>query len=854
MDDRGEALVLSAADTLKIVYSAAGTDTVTVTLTTDYGTATATAVVNVADCQPVTSFPWYEGFEQSLACWDTPAGYRSWSKNSSYTHSGAYCLKSNTTSSQNSLIVSQPVVVPSDAYMLRLGLWARLSGPSSTSIHRNVSILVVGADCSDWSTATVLGTASANVQYCYFGFPLDAYAGQTVRFGLRYANSDYSAIVDDIVIRYTREPVGSLASSSARIYGEDTVTATVTLTEGDTVGLSYQWESLMADHGLADYIGSNGAQMRFAYHGVGIDTIIVVVTNAYGTFTDTAFVRVCPVQDTLPWVANFAADLPCWQVLQGTCSVHSSGYLSLEDWPTTVVTPPVWVPDYGNVVLEYDCAYSFFYGSTLVMVTTDMTTFDTLSEVPFTTGTHPSTRIPLGAYAGQYVRVVFKATGQFLQYYLANVQIRYALEPVVQVEADDGYFPGTPVTLTASLLEGDTTSLIYSWASTMAQRGEATLTFDGGPQATLTPIVGGLDTVTVWATNMHGTDSTTIVVDIKPCGTVDTLPWVENFSNQFACWWQPDGSQWTLPDDPSYTMAVAVNVWMPTDSWLVSRAITLPTLPVGVNDELLLCWDATSQINDTHSYCVMITTAPDYRDLSAYDTLIAIDTVHPDYSVGWNAMRARLSAYAGQTVHLAFRYTTAAWEPNGQLPGILMIDNVRIIDTIASVGPTPPPTPDTVWRTVTVTANVSGACEPYGSGLYVDSSTVEIGYQMLDTATVGGYWHFLGWNDGGVGNPRNLFVTSDTAIVALFEWVADSVGIEVVSGQWPVASIYPNPAHGEVTVSVSQPSTVTVLDMTGRVVIPPTPITSDLRLQTSGLPSGVYFVRVGSTVKKLIVK
>ena len=854
MDDRGEALVLSAADTLKIVYSAAGTDTVTVTLTTDYGTATATAVVNVADCQPVTSFPWYEGFEQSLACWDTPAGYRSWSKNSSYTHSGAYCLKSNTTSSQNSLIVSQPVVVPSDAYMLRLGLWARLSGPSSTSIHRNVSILVVGADCSDWSTATVLGTASANVQYCYFGFPLDAYAGQTVRFGLRYANSDYSALVDDIVIRYTREPVGSLASSSARIYGEDTVTATVTLTEGDTVGLSYQWESLMADHGLADYIGSNGAQMRFAYHGVGIDTIIVVVTNAYGTFTDTAFVRVCPVQDTLPWVANFAADLPCWQVLQGTCSVHSSGYLSLEDWPTTVVTPPVWVPDYGNVVLEYDCAYSFFYGSTLVMVTTDMTTFDTLSEVPFTTGTHPSTRIPLGAYAGQYVRVVFKATGQFLQYYLANVQIRYALEPVVQVEADDGYFPGTPVTLTASLLEGDTTSLIYSWASTMAQRGEATLTFDGGPQATLTPIVGGLDTVTVWATNMHGTDSTTIVVDIKPCGTVDTLPWVENFSNQFACWWQPDGSQWTLPDDPSYTMAVAVNVWMPTDSWLVSRAITLPTLPVGVNDELLLCWDATSQINDTHSYCVMITTAPDYRDLSAYDTLIAIDTVHPDYSVGWNAMRARLSAYAGQTVHLAFRYTTAAWEPNGQLPGILMIDNVRIIDTIASVGPTPPPTPDTVWRTVTVTANVSGACEPYGSGLYVDSSTVEIGYQMLDTATVGGYWHFLGWNDGGVGNPRNLFVTSDTAIVALFEWVADSVGIEVVSGQWPVASIYPNPAHGEVTVSVSQPSTVTVLDMTGRVVIPPTPITSDLRLQTSGLPSGVYFVRVGSTVKKLIVK
>ena len=58
-----------------------------------------------------------------------------------------------------------------------------------------------------------------------------------------------------------------------------------------------------------------------------------------------------------------------------------------------------------------------------------------------------------------------------------------------------------------------------------------------------------------------------------------------------------------------------------------------------------------------------------------------------------------------------------------------------------------PPTPDTVWRTVTVTANVDGACEPYGSGLYADGDTVEIGYTTTDTTTLGGHWVFLGWND-----------------------------------------------------------------------------------------------------------
>ncbi len=724
-----------------------------------------------------------------------------------------------------------------------------------------------------------------------------------------------------------------LAADAMRVSVLDTVGFKVTLTGGSTDGLQHTWWSAMASRCEAMlYTTASDDSVYLVYLTSGQDTVAVHTVNVYGQSDDTVTLTVCPVQDTLPWVANFADDFLCWQVLEGTCEIHPSyGYLCFTDWPTTmVVSPLVYVPNDGNVVLEFDDAYSFFYGSLTVMVTTDMTTFDTLGVYPFVDGYHYPTRIPLNTYAGQHIHVVFKVTGDYLQFYLTNMSVHYALEPVVTLTVDDDYFPGTPMTLTANLVEGDTNGIFYRFTTTKTQRGEATLIQDSSAQAMLTCYTGGPDTVTVWVTNSYGTDSAWAVVNVKPCDTVDALTWVEDFNGHLDCWWQPEGSQWIVYDEYNYTMAVVVNVWQPTDNWLISRAITLPDLPIDGNDELLLCWDATSQINDTHSYCVMITTADDYRDLSVYDTLIAIDTVHPDITVGWDAMRASLSAYSGQTVRLAFRYTTEGWEPNGQFPGALEIDNIRIIDTtfpapmpdtvwrtvlvvsdnesmgyvtgggtypdssVVTISATPyegnrfgswndgdtnavrtlflvsdttfiaffvpdttPITHDTLWRTVMVTVNVDGVCETYGSGIYADSSMVAIGYMMIDTNTVGGHWQFLGWSDGATTNPRSIVVTSDTAIVALFEWVADSTeGINELSIYYSHFSIFPNPASMTVTVETDQPSTLSLTDATGRECGQWKVECGKTTLDISTLPAGVYFVRLStsSTIRKLIIR
>ncbi len=203
-------------------------------------------------------------------------------------------------------------------------------------------------------------------------------------------------------------------------------------------------------------------------------------------------------------------------------------------------------------------------------------------------------------------------------------------------------------------------------------------------------------------------------------------------------------------------------------------------------------------------------------------------------------------------------YHFVAWNDNDtHTTRTLMLVSDTTFTAYFAADSLPIPPPDTVWRTVSVTANVAGACEPYGSGVYADSSTVEIGYHLVDTATNGGHWQFLGWNDGGTGNPRHILVTSDTAIVALFEWVADSTeGINELSIFSSQFSIYPNPASMTVTVETDQPSTLTLTDATGRECGQWKVENGKTTFDISPLSAGVYFVRISTspTIRKLIIR
>jgi hypothetical protein len=172
--------------------------------------------------------------------------------------------------------------------------------------------------------------------------------------------------------------------------------------------------------------------------------------------------------------------------------------------------------------------------------------------------------------------------------------------------------------------------------------------------------------------------------------------------------------------------------------------------------------------------------------------------------------------------------------------------------------------PDTLWHIVTVGASNDGACQTYGSGTYIHGDTVEIGYHLLDTASAGGYWEILGWNDGNADNPRQVVVTSDTIFTLLCQWVGDSVGInDAPEGNNRRVNIYPNPATTTVRVECEgwNAETATLLDLNGRVVSTQTIQQSNSQaiiLDISMLPRGTYFLHLtdGTTtaIRKLILQ
>lgn len=87
--------------------------------------------------------------------------------------------------------------------------------------------------------------------------------------------------------------------------------------------------------------------------------------------------------------------------------------------------------------------------------------------------------------------------------------------------------------------------------------------------------------------------------------------------------------------------------------------------------------------------------------------------------------------------------------------------------------------------------------------------------------------------------------------------VPNGVGIDDAPDMAGI-SIYPNPAEGDITVSVDTPVMLNVMDISGREVISPVYVVSSYVIPHATLPTGTYFVRLtwkdSTVVGKLIVK
>ena len=734
------------------------------------------------------------------------------------------------------------------------------------------------------SIAEIEPQDSGRIEYVMLdGMPADV---DRIAFKWRYVGNDwYGVILDNIRVYDPNMPMVRFASNWTSYTGFAT-TISAQLVEGPTEGLSFSWHSSLMDTTIV----TMDSILNLFYNVGGYDTITLVVTNAFGSTTVSAVVDVfnCTTIDSLPWTEDFNTTSAvsynavngrlanCWQSYwngtNGIFAPHvvnnyfqytniwsyvrdnralllqagtSVGYDSI----SFVETPAFGMPLAGKL-LSFYCMIDL-YGQLSVGYMQNGG-FVSLAEIePQTSGR--TEYVMLDGMPADANRIAFKwrhLGGDRYGVILDNIRVAEPDSlPMVRLALNHWVaYASDTTTFSAQLLDGSTDNLRFSWHSSLMDTTIVTM----DPVLSIAYNAGGCDTLTLVATNAYGSDTALAVVTAIDCPPIDSLPWTEDFNTTPAvnynapngklpnCWYgywigakavyaphvvPTDGYQFvgTLPSPALLMMAGILSDYGTVEQVVLPR-FSQPS------QELAIAFDYSFEAIDRGTFTV------GYLDRN--NTFVAIADMTP-HDRSYRRDTVLLGAIPYSNASIALR-----WQCSFGVFYAVSIDNIEVFEV-----------PFT--HTVTVSSNVDGICEPYGSGRYLDSSTVEIGYNILDTVAEGGYWRFQGWSDGGTGNPRQILVVSDTTIVSLFEWVPTQ-GISNVSTQ--TINIYPNPASGKVTVELVNTSvaTVSLIDMNGRALSSysfQSPVSS---FDVSGLPSGIYFVKVASqtgiAISKLVVK
>ena len=141
-----------------------------------------------------------------------------------------------------------------------------------------------------------------------------------------------------------------------------------------------------------------------------------------------------------------------------------------------------------------------------------------------------------------------------------------------------------------------------------------------------------------------------------------------------------------------------------------------------------------------------------------------------------------------------------------------------------------------------------------GGGVYYEGDTA-----VLEAHAAEGYV-FDRWSTGATANPLRIVVESDTVVTAYF---VPATGIASVKGGGAAFAVSPNPAHGEVAVTLAEASErgaeLRLHDAAGREVLRRELSAGTRRatLEVSGLPAGTYFVTLttaaGTGTRRLVI-
>lgn len=274
--------------------------------------------------------------------------------------------------------------------------------------------------------------------------------------------------------------------------------------------------------------------------------------------------------------------------------------------------------------------------------------------------------------------------------------------------------------------------------------------------------------------NITVTGDATYMAVFQPsnCPVISTFPYSWGFEG-LGCWYavdaNNDGSTWRglysttggthsgigVAGSYSYYGSTPYNA----NDYLISPQFQLPQ-----NQYVTLSW--WFRVNPEYpadKLAVKVSTTS--SDIADFTTTL-IDITPTAYNGVWTHQTLDLSAYAGQSIYLAF-YHHDAYDMY-----YILIDDVEITTSAAQP----------VFHTVTVLINDSTMGTVTGSSSYLHGSTATL------TATPARGHRFVQWSDGNNDNPRTVTVNSDITVTAIFAPI-----------QYTITATSDNPTLGTVT-------------------------------------------------------
>ena len=627
----------------------------------------------ITGCGPVSYLPWTEVFNNS--CWNTNQATAPENRWQSY--SAAMRCNPNQAGDYNEWLISPIINLPDDDG-LTLRWKYKSTGDTTTPPTVDVRIAPCDSngtvDSTDWVTLMTLDSIYGS-NFIEFAERLYDWRGLQVKLAFVRTGSGRGACsVDDVTIQQELEPVIEMEVPQTTIINDTTVLKGHI--SGIDEGTTWEWYSTLLDSWSAD-----SGQWAIVYPEEGFDTVTLIVSNSYGADTATAVIRVADCHTQIPWEENFETTgtttySDCWNIYRST---HINGTPTLMDEDGVqqsysslmscsangyITSPKIVIPATGGEHLKVwvECNARNMAVKLSPNASADPNDFtDTLIHVinDNSTGTNPMRwyLADLAPYAGDTVRIgIFNmATTGF---YLNTVKVDYDLLPVLDTIAGPYAMVSTTEGIySIALRRGATNGLTYTWSSTLGQIN-SNIT---GDTTNVSYYTGGIDTITVIATNDFGADTATKIVNVIECNTITELPWIETFVDGAYCWYFPTGSDWryhggsTNPRN-TYLSLLVNSSNSNNESWVVSPEIAVPT---DTNECVRLFWEVTNSvnINTPFHYEVMVSTHPDYTDLWWYQTVYEDSVLHQSTNdmTRYDYRSVDLSDYAGQNIYIAFR-------------------------------------------------------------------------------------------------------------------------------------------------------------------------------------------------------